>query len=94
MRKLLLVLPLLMSLSLFAQKKEGIHKGLIRVQGTVGLGISKMEMRYYVLGELEGCISDHLGIAKQIACLPPFSTAFRPRRGGEGASAMTAQSCP
>jgi len=62
MRKLLFLLPMLLGMSLFAQKREGIHQGMIRVQGTVGLGISKQELRYYVLGELEGCISDHLGI--------------------------------
>jgi hypothetical protein len=62
MKKLLLILPLLMGMSLWAQKKEGIHRGLIRVQGTVGLGISKMELRYYVIGELEACLSDHIGI--------------------------------
>ena len=62
MKKLLLILPVLVSLSLFAQKKEGIHKGMVRVQGTVGLGVSKQELRYYVIGELEGCVSDHVGI--------------------------------
>ncbi len=62
MKKLLVFLPLLLGLSLFAQKEQGIHKGMIRVQGTVGLGISKPELRYYVIGELEGMISDHIGI--------------------------------
>jgi hypothetical protein len=62
MKKYLLILPLLLSLSLFAQKREGIHKGLVRVQGTVGLGVSKMELRYYFIGELEGLVSDHIGI--------------------------------
>jgi hypothetical protein len=62
MKKLLIILPILLSMSLMAQKKEGIHRGLVRVQGTVGLGISKPELRYYFIGELEGCVSDHIGI--------------------------------
>jgi hypothetical protein len=62
MKKLWILLPILLSLQLAAQKEVGIHQGLWRVQGTVGLGISKPELRYYVLGELEGLISDHVGI--------------------------------
>jgi hypothetical protein len=60
--KKLLLLTLLWGAFLAAQAQDGIHKGLVRVQGTVGLGISKPELRYYVLGELEGLLTDHVGI--------------------------------
>jgi hypothetical protein len=66
MKKLVFFLPFLIGLSLFGQKKEGIHKGLISVQGTlaVGFDINKTtpEQRFYIYGESEYLISDHIGI--------------------------------
>ncbi|MFN8394525.1 MAG: hypothetical protein U0176_07625 [Bacteroidia bacterium] len=50
----------------FAQKKEGIHKGMFRTQGTVALGIDinkvTKEQRYYIYGESEYLLSDHIGV--------------------------------
>jgi hypothetical protein len=49
-----------------AQKTEGIHQGMVRVQGTVAMGIDLRqytgEQRYYIYGEGEYLLSDHIGV--------------------------------
>lgn len=66
MKKLLILLPMLCSVVVFGQKQSGIHAGLVRVQGTVALGfdINKVtpEQRYYIYGEGEVLISNHIGV--------------------------------
>lgn len=67
MKKLSIGLVLiLLGIQAFAQKKEGIHKGMFRTQGTVALGIdinkNTKEQRYYIYGEAEYLLSDHIGV--------------------------------
>lgn len=66
MKRFLIPLLLLLSLPALAQKKEGIHKGMFRTQGTVAIGFdanrSTKEQRYYIYGESEFLLSDHIGV--------------------------------
>lgn len=67
MRRLSLgLLLVLIGVQAFAQKQEGIHKGMFRAQGTVAIGIDihkyTKEQRYYIYGEGEYLLSDHIGV--------------------------------
>lgn len=59
MKRMMLALLLLAGLSAHAQ---GPRTGMLRVQGTVAVGLSRPETRYYVNGEFEGLLTDHLGL--------------------------------
>ncbi len=69
MKKLILILPLLFGTLLYGQSENGIHQGMVRFQGTAAMGFETSnkvyengEQRYYVYGEVEYLLSDHLGI--------------------------------
>lgn len=67
MKKLTFILFLLLSAFAFGQSNTGIHRGLIRFQGTLALGFSPAklkspEQRYYIYGDLEYLLNDHWGL--------------------------------
>jgi hypothetical protein len=66
MKKLLILLPIFWATVCFGQKSQGIHPWMVRVQGTVAMGLDinkvKPEQRYYVYGEGEVLVSDHIGV--------------------------------
>ncbi|HEX2899303.1 MAG TPA: hypothetical protein VHS96_06255 [Bacteroidia bacterium] len=66
MKKLLIILPLFWALAVSGQKPQGIHQWMFRAQGTVALGLDinkyTPEQRYYIYGEGELLVSDHIGI--------------------------------
>lgn len=69
MKKLILILPLLFGTLLFGQSEDGVHQGMVRFQGTVALGFdtnkqvyAKGEQRYYIYGEFEYLLNDHIGL--------------------------------
>lgn len=66
-RALTLMLVMLAVVSLSAQNKEGIHEGMVRVQGTFAIGFDQnknfgAEQRYYLQGESEYLVGHHLGL--------------------------------
>jgi hypothetical protein len=65
-KMLLLLLPLCAGPWAHGQKGDGIHQGMLRVQGTLALGIDTRrvtgEQRYYIYGEGEYLLSDHIGM--------------------------------
>jgi hypothetical protein len=62
----LLLLPLCAGPWAHGQKGDGIHQGMVRVQGTLAVGIDTRsvtgEQRYYIYGEGEYLLSDHIGV--------------------------------
>jgi hypothetical protein len=66
-KALTLILATLAFLQLSAQDKEGIHEGMVRFQGTFAIGFDQnkqygAEQRYYLYGEGEYLLGDHLGL--------------------------------
>lgn len=86
MRWLLLMGLVLGGITAQAQKAEGIHQGMVRVQGTLALGVdlskATAEQRYYIYGEGEYLLSDHIGVNGSVwANLGSSEHRLQPRGG-------------
>lgn len=65
MRRLVICLLLVGALTgAKAQKEHGVHAGMVRVQATYSIGLlnARQETRYFLYGDAEGLVNDHLGI--------------------------------
>jgi hypothetical protein len=64
LRCLLAGLALLWAGFAHAQQPGGVHAGMVRVQATYALGLlnAAREQRYYLYGDAEAMVNDHLGV--------------------------------
>ncbi|MCB9234013.1 MAG: hypothetical protein H6581_20320 [Bacteroidia bacterium] len=59
---ILLLLALVLGFSVSGWSQAGVHKNMVQVQGTFGVGNNFHEWKYYVYGDLGFMASDHIEI--------------------------------